>query len=226
MSGKQTKFYCFYINPDIDLEFFSKCLLKSIKQNSLFSYDDKNKRIYFCSRYKEKIEFAFSPKVLDVCNIDFYNKVLEIINISHEKATLLKTIYINEPTDCSLQHKGKLEGLVHSAITKIYYEKFGILDFVSYIVFRIATKQIWKNANKRTAIVVAANLFEIFGLYIVFRNNQENYLEHWRQFMISIGERYENFRQNKNINDNEEKLFSDIKDKFSKSLYLDAKCIK
>jgi prophage maintenance system killer protein len=207
-------FNCIYINPNIDKKFFMHCIEKTMRSNSLFRCDNKLSKFFYKSNFsKNEEEFMFSSSLLNTNTTDFYDKILIVIKKSHEKAILVKTSYPNELSDCSIQHDGGLESLVWSVIYKIDADKIGILDFISCIILKLATKQIWRNANKRTAIISAAKLFEIFGLYITFSSDDENYLRQWHEFIVSIAKRYEDIKQQNDINDTENKILEDIKNK-------------
>jgi hypothetical protein len=107
----------------------------------MFGFDDGNYLV------KKQINndlqpFQFKPKFIDGVSEEFYQKILKLILEAHEQAINLKTENTQESPDCSLQHDGELEGLIHSAMKGIQYQNYGVLDFVTHIVFRITTKQI------------------------------------------------------------------------------------
>ncbi|MDR2369055.1 MAG: hypothetical protein LBD63_00295 [Mycoplasmataceae bacterium] len=216
------KFNCKYINAKKDPLFFFKCLKLTSKGNVNFSYDKKSGN-YLVEKVRFQ-PFIFKPELIDGISENFYEKILKIILSAHDKAVNLETENTEELTDCSLQHQGELESLIHSVMQGIQYQNYDILDFVVQIVYKITTKQIWKNGNKRTAIVTAAKLFRLFGLFLFFSNKDTHYLEYWRYFIKTIAKRYEDMRQGKS-NEKEEDIITDIKKQFIKSLHLNLQCI-
>jgi DNA-binding protein YbaB len=135
------KFYCTYLNSNIDPIFFFECLKRTKDNNIMFSFVDGNFLV------KKQINgdfelFQVKPEFIDGLDEGFYHKILKLILDAHNKAINLKTENEKESSDCSLQHDGELEGLIHSAMMGIAYQNYGILDFVIHIVFRITTKQI------------------------------------------------------------------------------------
>jgi hypothetical protein len=137
------KFYCKYLHHESDPKFFFDCLTNTISRNSKFSIGE-SASVYLVSKNENQqmVPFIFNPELVDGLSEDFYEKILRLVLDSHEKAQNLKTENIDESSDCSLQHDGELEGLIHSVMMGIQYKEFGVLDFVTQMTFRITTKQI------------------------------------------------------------------------------------
>jgi hypothetical protein len=108
----------------------------------MFGYDSDNRFLVKKNINGDFQPFQFKPEFIDGVSEEFYKKILQIIFDAHERAVNIKTENEQELSDCSLQHDGELEGLIHSAIEGVHYKNYGVLDFVTHIVFRIATKQI------------------------------------------------------------------------------------
>jgi hypothetical protein len=141
MGNSVSKYFCKYINSKKDPTLFRECIKHSVTTNTLFKYDDGKyfARVFSTNTFRE---FFVEPSLIDGTNKDFYEKILIIINKAHDLACKISTTNPEEQTDCSMQHDGELESLINSAMNKIQYGDYDVLEFVSYITYRIATKQI------------------------------------------------------------------------------------
>lgn len=164
---------------DNDLDFFEK--IRS-KPNRIFKQKTKNYYFFNAAKNKwEKINIVLNEIKIDANVLETLGyKIFTIVSKSHQQVINFVKSYKkkseidwNANFDFNADYNArKLYKDIMLWLTDLSYrDKLDIINICCWIPFKILSKQIWGNGNKRTALTSCINLLKSFSMYLSYSKN-------------------------------------------------------
>lgn len=205
--NKKVKILDLIYISDNDLDFFNRIRSKS---NKIFVQKTKNYYFYdVLAKRLKKINFKFNKIKMDSDVLQQLGyKIFTIVSKSHQQViNFVKSYKVKSEVDWNANfdfnadyNARKLYKDILLWLTDLsYHQRLDIINICCWVPFKILSKQIWGNGNKRTALTACINLLKSFSLYLSYSKNAgltDEAKNRWYGMIVEYVKRIENEKGN------------------------------